>query len=102
VRSSTRIKHPRVVEGRGTEESAVNGSWRQHNSHKATADVGVNGYAGGKTGIIGEGARAKDIKRVTHGDITNMRGRSSPDTTVEKHSSTMAVMVKPEGVRGKV
>jgi hypothetical protein len=44
----------------------------------------------------------EDIKRVTHGGSTNMRGRSSPNTTVEKHSLTMAVKVKPEGVRGKV
>jgi hypothetical protein len=103
VRCSICVKHPWVVEGRGTEESTVDESWRRHISHEPTVDVEVNGPTKkSRTGRIGESVGAEDIKRVTHGDSTDMSRRSNRDTTVEKHSSTRAVRVKPEGVGGKV
>jgi hypothetical protein len=98
VQCSTFVKHPRVVEGRGTEESTIDDNGRRHGIHGSTTYVEVNGPAKkSETGRITKSVGAGDIKRVIHGDNTIMRRRSSPNT-MEKHSSTTAVGVKPEGV----
>jgi hypothetical protein len=94
---STSVEHPRVSEGGSADENAVICCGRRHSNHEPAPDVGVNCLAlntGGRTGGIQEGIRAEGIKRIAHGDNTNLGSWRSANTTVEKHPLTKAIRVR--------